>query len=288
MKSNIKFQSISMSETNEIILEHNKISTLCIFSLFSLGVLLLSKTANLREQDFFEQDLALSYSFDGDTVSSLVLWLVNFFVMFFTLVAVLSFKKFNEKLMMINNGIIVVFFLFNSIVIVDTITEYLKRGIGEPRPSAFYLCNYYGYANAVDSGNYTNYYALTSFGKTGDFSKCEDIDAFMSWPSGHASTSFCSMLSSALILHYFFEFDESIKNILYYLLLSISTFISVSRVEDNKHHTYDIACGAVIGCIVPFSLWQFTKPILKKIKENETQDHNIVQLSGLTGNYSKF
>jgi diacylglycerol diphosphate phosphatase/phosphatidate phosphatase len=262
------------------------------FSAISLSVLLLSKTSRLVEQDFFEQDLALSYSFDGDTVNTTALWLINFFVMFLTFIVVSYFQTKELKIMKIT---IYAFFLFNTIVLVNAITEYLKRGFGEPRPSAFYLCDYSGYTKAVDSGNYTNYYASTKFGSIGDFSKCGDNDAFMSFPSGHASTSFASMLSSAILLHNSFEFQEHIFNAVYYLVLIISTFISVSRVQDNKHHTYDVSCGAIIGCIITIIMWQCALSMLNKLnlqnqeKLSTQKNNNVGQLSNVvTDTYVEF
>lgn len=267
-----------MFKTN---LSNYQLCVLCVFSLVSLIILILSKNAVLVEQEFFEQDLALSYSFDGDTISTTTLWLINFFVMFFTFVVICCFGITSDKI------IIYCFFLFNSIVLVDLITEYLKKGAGEPRPCAFYLCDYEGYAGAVDSGNYTSYYASTTYGAIGDFSKCNNIDAFMSWPSGHSSTSFTSMLASAILLHYNFEFQEPILNTIYYSLLIISTYIAISRVHDNKHHTYDVACGAIIGCVITLIMWQVCYTSLKRLEEKKqnvkqpTQEKNVEQLSNV-------
>lgn len=265
--------------------------TMCIFSLVSLVILILSKNAILVEQEFFEQDLALSYSFDGDTVSTTTLWLINFFVMFSTFVII----YFCSSNITSNKMIICCFFLFNSIVLVDLITEYLKRGAGEPRPCAFYLCDYKGYAEAVDSGNYTSYYASTTFGVIGDFFECGNQDAFMSWPSGHASTSFTSMLSSSILLHYNFEFQDPILNTIYYSLLIISTYIAISRVQDNKHHTYDVACGAIIGCTFTLIMWQICKSMLRRLEDTNQQNvkqpqkQDIRQMTNIVAdNYVEF
>jgi diacylglycerol diphosphate phosphatase/phosphatidate phosphatase len=197
----------------------------------------------------------------------------------FSLVVIFKYKS-PEQL------IIMGFFIFNSMIIVDAVTEYLKRGIGEPRPCAFYLCDYAGFAKAVNSGNYTNYYSETTFGKVGDFSKCVDHDGFMSWPSGHASTSFASMLASSFLLHYTFEFQEPIFNCVSYFPLIISTYISVSRVQDNKHHSYDVFSGAVIGCVSTLFMWQLVKLMLKKLDKKEDKGSELKQTT--TNNYYEF
>lgn len=259
---------LNMIETN---LSTTQKIILISFSLLSSVMLGISKTARLRKSEFFEQDLSLSYSFDDDQISTSMLWTINFLIMFFVFV-VSSIKKKNDT-------ILFAFFLFNNVVIVSAITEYLKKAVGEPRPSAFYLCNYAGYKNAVESGNYTDYYESTKFGKIGDIVKCKNYsdDAFMSWPSGHSSTAFASMFSSAILLHYAIEFKELFLNLIYYLLLIIATFISVTRVEDNKHHTYDIECGAIVGLSVTGTMWYFVKFLIennKKLQNNETVTNN--------------
>lgn len=269
-------------------LSNYQLIMLNVFSVISIIAMILIKTAVLVEQEFFEQDLALSYSFDGDTVSTMTLWLVNFFVMFFTFVTILCFNPNNKTIEIIDKIIMCCFFLFNSVMLVDLVTEYLKRGAGEPRPSAFYLCNYKGYADAVDSGNYTSYYESTTFGSTGDFSKCDDIDGFMSWPSGHASTSFASMLASSILLHYNFKFQEPILNTIYYTLLIISTVISVSRVQDNKHHTFDVFSGAIIGCIITLGMWSITHSMLKKLDNCTTEKKHEPLLTVANDSYREF
>ena len=248
-------------------LSDSQLGILFLFSALSSITLGFSKYGSLNENDFFEQDLALSYHFSKDTIETQTLWLINFFVIVGALI-ITAFTNDNNVLKF-DKLILFSFFAYNSIVITDALTEYLKRAIGEPRPCAFYLCNYKGYANAVNSGNYTEYYKQTTFGNIGNFSNCEDIDAFMSWPSGHASTSFSAMLISAIII------EQNIKdhviypiNLISYVLLAISTYIACSRVQDNKHHSYDIFSGAVIGIVVTITMSFITTNIINDLIKN--------------------
>lgn len=56
-------------------------------------------------------------------------------------------------------------------------------------PSFFDLCNYQGYGDAIKSGNFTEYYMKTTFGKFGNINNCfnkHELDSLL-YPSGDHS-----------------------------------------------------------------------------------------------------
>jgi membrane-associated phospholipid phosphatase len=129
----------------------------------------------------------------------------------------------------------------------------------------------------------------------GDISKClnrvDKNDAFMSWPSGHASTSFTCMLAGAFILNYVMKQQcnkiFSLLNFLPYCLLIIAAWISVTRVQDYKHHQSDIFCGATIGLVVTVLLWSLMRDVLKMISaptvpEEKIDWEQVIQLQNQT------
>jgi len=85
-------------------------------------------------------------------------------------------------------------------------------------------------------------------------------DAHFSFPSGHASSAFCTMLFVSLYLAgktgLFNKHSHSIALKLPRLLLivfaplSVATMISVSRTMDYHHNFSDVLAGTVLGCFV--------------------------------------
>jgi membrane-associated phospholipid phosphatase len=254
------------------------------FTVTTAIILGLTQLIPVKFTQFFERDNALSYyNIGSDQVPVREMYIINFvilagitlFASMFDGYGVINtskpdslnyMPKFNLKLFYAL-GI----FAVNCPIITNIITEILKRTASEARPSAFYLCNYAGYADAANSGNYTQYYDNTVQGGLGNISKClnrvDKNNAFMSWPSRHASTSFTCMLACTLILNYivFQQFNKlfSLLNFLPYCTLIIAAWISVTRVQDYKHHQSDIFCGATIGLSVTILLWSLFQDVLK-------------------------
>lgn len=152
--------------------------------------------------------------------------------------------------------------------------------MSRPRPEFYYLCNYKGYADAVDSGNYTLYNSITKVNAPEDYANCYDqqmvSEATSSWPSGHSSMSFCSLLVTSIVIREMLN----IKNVftLYGMIsfspLIISLWIAVSRCLDNKHHEDDVLAGAIIGCTVTLIVYDSVQMIIKKVNINLTINYN--------------
>lgn len=133
-----------------------------------------------------------------------------------------------------------------------------------------------------------NFYNLCDF--TVDNLRCEaeesvELQSRLSFPSGHASLSFCCGTFLTLFffgkigLHHLktmhfggsatptFEVEKAVariflkKRVLLILAtmpVSLAMFISASRVRDDMHHPADIICGALIGfisAIFAYGLW---------------------------------
>lgn len=131
-----------------------------------------------------------------------------------------------------------------------------------------------------------NFYNLCEF--SADNMRCEaedDTQGRLSFPSGHASLSFCCMTFLTLffygkiglhslkaahlggcdistmereILVARMCLKKRVVAILATAPISLAMFISASRVRDNYHHPADIVCGALVGsisAIFSYGLW---------------------------------
>lgn len=112
-----------------------------------------------------------------------------------------------------------------------------------------------------------------------DFLECtgENDQGRKSFPSGHASLSFCGLLLFCLFLEHAFgmtahkkrvaasdaEAPPAVKlvrvwSVLCYAPILVAFFIAVSRVHDNHHHPADVVGGALLGATVAnliFGIW---------------------------------
>jgi len=166
-----------------------------------------------------------------------------------------------------------------SLTLNSAITNTLKILFGEPRPNMFGLCNYRGYQDALLSNNFTQYNELTKFGRFGNIEFCqapnaEIIDAFSSFPSGHASLMFAGICYASMILA-----QHRLKSVCKYglmILVNMSMivlglWVAYTRVMDYYHRTYDMMAGIILGSVIGYLVAQMINDIAKKMKwiENE-------------------
>jgi membrane-associated phospholipid phosphatase len=160
-----------------------------------------------------------------------------------------------------------------SLLLTSSITNTLKIVYGSPRPSFFALCNYYGYRDAIDTNNYTFYFASTQIGRFGNISNCFDTtkinDAFMSFPSGHSSLIFASTVYTSMIIFMFRNKDNIIYTlctIMSSFLFAISIWVSFTRVEEYKHRSLDVFAGMFLGCVIGYVIYLFIRDVLNRFK----------------------
>lgn len=256
---------------------------LCACLTLIIFIIILGCTIKMPHYDrqFFEGDLALSYyHYENDQVTVPMLYMIILIIPVGTALYLCKYRDISDGLLSkyIAHEIFILWctFFAYSMLATGVSTEILKTVISRPRPSAFYLCNYLGYTDAVNSGNYTNYNSLMKFGKVGTFDNCYDqsmvSEAFSSFPSGHSSMSFCSMLVTCFIIRTMLNIKNvfTFCGILSYSPLIISAWIAVTRVQDNKHHEDDIFAGIFIGLICTLISWYSFLTITKKINVAET------------------
>jgi len=178
---------------------------------------------------------------------------------------------------------------FEAFAINGLFSEFLKSYNGEKRPDFFAMCNYHGYRDALASQNFTYYFEHTDPTRFGNMANCFDQTIWSSWqsrssyPSGHASYSFCGYtilgLLSIYVWHCITKKHKILKIIFFVLLMMVATILSFSRVLDYWHNPDDVYAGAVVGAvsssIIFFLNFSFsTVDKLKKVVKEEIKKNN--------------
>jgi membrane-associated phospholipid phosphatase len=235
------------------------------------------------QQTFIEQDPSLSYPYVEDQqVSFTNLVILSSIIPQAILILSYAFfvlhKKNDSAKKETSKGAIFIVMIYigfgTCMMLTSAITNTLKINYGEPRPNFFGLCNYKGYRDALSSGNYTAYYESTMFGQFGDTKNCQEDqdvinDAFMSFPSGHASLMFAGSVYPCLI---FLLFKN--RSIVHYMLglmiiggyISLASWVCITRVTDYMHRPSDVSIGAILGSLIAYIVYKFVLDILKSYK----------------------
>jgi len=160
------------------------------------------------------------------------------------------------------------------LLITVLVTDSIKRFVGAPRPNTFALCNYQGYNDGNDI-DHKWYYGNTTYGALGSYTNCWSTDkydmqnAFWSFPSGHSSMIFSSMVWVALTCKLVYmcnkqDSSESVRlwnNVTNSLLASaaviLATWVSLTRITDMWHHYWDVIVGVMIGSCISYYAFEY-------------------------------
>jgi diacylglycerol diphosphate phosphatase / phosphatidate phosphatase len=175
-------------------------------------------------------NLTNNEAFDGETIPDLLL---IFLAALLPLTVQLMLGKFVLRSVRDLMSTICVYPV--AIALTNTVTYVIKLYCGYLRPSFFQLCQ-----------------------PNNDMSECSvanDASARMSFPSGHASLSFCGLMLLSRFLQFRFGVVSSkrpnsrhrLMSMLALAPLGLATFIASSRVVDNRHFPADIVAGALLG-----------------------------------------
>lgn len=237
---------IAIEKKIKYFIESDYITTIILFIILCCSIFV-----PYTERTFFEQDLTLSYPFDGDQVPApemLYPIIIGIPFIIVTFICIIEYRMNNDN-NILYGYISSLKLAADSLLLTSCITEYLKHIIGSIRPSFYYLCDYSGYRDCIDFNECNLYYNTTQFGLLGNLDKCQDKnnihDAIVSFPSGHTSMSFSMMSFLVFCLQQYFKSNH----ILTYSQLLISFWIGITRIQDNKHREIDVLAGASIGII---------------------------------------
>lgn len=171
-----------------------------ILALASQGLVAIAGSS--RSNVIIERNPEISYPFHGDTVSVVWLMVIGFIVPMVPVAAAAPWTPpaWRPWLSVCAAGAL------RGTAGAALVTNVMKVMFMEQRPNFFAMCNYAGYADALESGDSSAYNAATSAGAFGDVSKCQAdtghvIEAQLSFPSGHASISSAGMVYLACFLY---------------------------------------------------------------------------------------
>ncbi|XP_067629596.1 putative phosphatidate phosphatase isoform X1 [Eurosta solidaginis] len=131
-------------------------------------------------------------------------------------------------------------------------TDIAKYSIGRLRPHFFAVCQPImadgtTCADPVNVGKYIEDFTC----KGDDSTKRMLKEVHLSFPSGHSSFTFYTMVYAALYLQSRMNWNGSklLRHFLQFLFLMISWYTALSRVSDYKHHWSDVLTGSAIGAL---------------------------------------
>jgi phosphatidate phosphatase len=128
--------------------------------------------------------------------------------------------------------------LLSSWLLVLIITEFLKVYVGRPRPDIYARCGF--------NATYAQCRAVI-----GDAA----VDAFKSWPSGHASNCMVAGTYAGLFFQYAVKIDQLWVALFGVAFLLYGFGVGASRIVDYRHHTDDVLAGLFVGWVGTYMVW---------------------------------
>ncbi|KAJ1647053.1 hypothetical protein J3B02_001025 [Coemansia erecta] len=136
--------------------------------------------------------------------------------------------------------------IFIAMGLNNVATNILKNAVGRPRPDFIDRCQ----------PSITEDPPL----KLVDYRVCTQTDldylheGMRSFPSGHASLSFCGLTFAALYLASHLRYNDqrghAYKTLAFYIPLFCASLIAISRTADYHHHWQDVLAGSLMGAFI--------------------------------------
>lgn len=214
---------------------------------------------------FFCDDESIRYPFKNNTVTPVMLGLLTgaLPLVIFVLVEYVRYTRAGEltatvqllgcqmSAWCVELGRQFVYFGFGILLTLDA-TEVGKYTIGRLRPHFIAVCQpqLSDGSFCSDPANLHRY--VENYECTGEGYLVSDVrQARLSFPSGHSSTAFYSLLYVALYLQRKLTWRSSklARHFLQFVLIMLAWYTALSRVMDNWHHWSDVLAGSLIGVV---------------------------------------
>jgi len=253
---------------------------------------------------FLEQNPHLSYPYIPDSVPTVVLILLAVpvpMIIIFCSQIILRHVNTDVHPRAINMFLSQLAFL-ESMGMQLFIVEFLKSFLGRKRPNFFAHCNYQGYRDAMGTGNYTSYLALTTPGKPGSLTHCWDkvdiADSQKSFPSGESGFIFNGLgfvgIYSLYLLNHLTNKQNMSKGFLSFCMFFVAVLIAGFNPREYWNFYEDILGGAIIGlaCATFGFILNFGDTLHSPPREEmfQTEEDTSTENSWLvrpSGNYDK-
>lgn len=195
----------------------------------------------LKPRGFFCDDKSLMYPIHKSTVSNTAVTVVSLLFPLITIVIteILRVAQDTTKLSCYKKVYkfykIYLFGLSTNQIITDT-TKFL---IGRLRPYFFDVCRPILPNNSTCSEVENMNRFIEDFKCNTDLTTSTDFrELFLSFPSGHASMSFCTMIFAVIYLQFRMSWRGSkfLKHLIQFLMISIALAVTLTRIMDYRHH----------------------------------------------------
>ncbi|EDW01213.1 putative phosphatidate phosphatase isoform X1 [Drosophila grimshawi] len=166
-------------------------------------------------------------------------------------------------------------------------TDIAKYSIGRLRPHFFAVCQPVmpdGSTCELNAGKYITEFECRGVGSTARMLK----EMRLSFPSGHSSFTFYTMVYVALYLQARMKWRGSklLRHFLQFMFIMIAWYTALSRVSDYKHHWSDVLAGSTIGAVSALIVANYvsdlftkspsTKPYMPRSSQDISRTHSSV------------
>lgn len=267
-----------------------------IFVILIIPIILCEFIIEPFRRGFFCDDESIRYPFHDNTVTPVVLGVI----IAVPPIAVLSLGEYarqhnrgrlNESRTILGLSMPLwisnclqqfIYFVFGLLLTFDA-TEVGKYTIGRLRPHFMAVCQpqFNDGSTCSDSFNQhryvENYFCLGT-----DFTVQDVRQGRLSFPSGHSSLAFYSMVYVSLYLQKRLTWKRSslTRHFIQFSLIMIAWFTALSRVMDNWHHWSDVLAGSLIGIIGALLTAHFISKFFKSPWEEMLLEMNANAGSG--------
>lgn len=202
---------------------------------------------------FYCADPEISHRFTGDTITATVLALVTFMAPMLIIYLVDSNRNEGgvplQKMWLWYRGYLIC--LISFLMLCQT----LKISTGEHRPHFLHTCAPDATQTCSPGVYVTEYKCMNTEGFKGYIVP----DSSLSFPSGHAGIAAITSFFCAVLIHMRLKirhFGKLIKPTLITLVSIWGFVVGISRVQDRRHHWWDVLAGIILG--ISFATYSIT------------------------------
>ncbi|XP_053995310.1 putative phosphatidate phosphatase isoform X2 [Hylaeus anthracinus] len=284
-----------MDQSSKAMLRKIIIDFLCLF-VVGMGVLMFFLYGKPYKRGFFCNDESLYHPFHESTVTNTILYIVGFFLPISgMLIGEYIHASFSNEVPKLLCGYNIPVWFSNAFhkigifgfgaVMTVFLTDTAKYTIGRLRPHFMMLC----VPNVNCSLIENRHRYIEDFTCTATTSPKLLKDVRLSFPSGHSSFAFYTMIYLALYfqLRITWKGSKLLKHFLQFICLLLAWFTALSRVSDYKHHWSDVLAGGTLGAIVALVVANFIANMFKDQRVSLTEEkHRAVDYE--TGGSTQF
>jgi membrane-associated phospholipid phosphatase len=177
-----------------------------------------------------------------------------------------------------------------GLLINSNLTLIGKKTAGRLRPNFLDVCKPNTNPYSICRMNSANTYLRVDVDfKCTTLKQHEVIESRLSFPSGHASTIFYTVIFLILFIHRTWNKRSisAVAQFIQFSLFGLGIFVGLSRIVDNKHHPTDVLAGTILGTVVALSHFHYLNLFYKRynyknkynmVSTNEDQPKELVDV----------